>query len=177
MRAFCAVVASVLAVTAGAASDRGWDVSGGVVDSDFDTGFNVAAGYVIDSGPFRVNLNFVDWNVYSGEAEGFRNETLPSGQEICRDLSNGQFADSEKCEEGEIDFAASVAWGYVFRKIKYPLLLGLGARVFGDDDLGGDNVVYGNLQLFSTDPGVRLSRTRLFPRVTQVTHGPISKVV
>ncbi len=42
----------------------------------------------------------------------------------------------------------SVGTAYVFRKLKPPLLIGLGARVGGDDDLGGENVVYANLQLF-----------------------------
>lgn len=149
MKALCVAVAIVLVVSASAAADKGWDVSGGIVDSDFDTGLNVTAGYVIDGGPFRVNLNFVDWSIYSGEAEGFRRETLPGGTEICRDLSNGQFADRDKCEEGEGDFAVSVAVGWVHQKARYPFVIGLGARVGGDDDLGGSDVVYGNLQLLS----------------------------
>ena len=125
-----------------------WDVSGGLVDSEFSTGLNFTAGYVIDRGPLLVNLNFVDWNVYSEEAEGFRREPLGGG-EICRDLSTGQFAYSYKCEDGEIDFAASVEAGYVFRKPRHPFVIGFGARVLGDEDLGGDDLAYGTLQLFS----------------------------
>ena len=129
------------------ARGKAWEISGGVVDTDFDTGMNITAGYAFTGKRFRVSLNFVDWNVYFGEAEGFRRETLSNGTEICRDLSNGQFANNSACDDTDLDIAGSITAGYVLKTTK-PLFLGVGARIGGDDDLGGDDTVFGVARLF-----------------------------
>ena len=109
MKVALVALVAVLLGAASFAADRGWELSAGLVDNEFDTGFNLTAGYAIDSARYRVSFNVIDLNMFTSAADGFRTESTSAGTEICRDLSNGQFAASGNCTDEEFDFAVSVA--------------------------------------------------------------------
>jgi len=138
-----------LPVTLVAEIDTEWGASLGVVNTDYDTGLNASLSYIVNRSNARFTLNLIDLNMFSGDAEGFRNETLSNGNEVCRNESDGQFAKKEECEKIDFDLASSVEAGYIFSSMNYPLILGIGVRIFGDKEFGGNSVTYLKVMLFN----------------------------
>ena len=94
-----------------AAADKAWEVSAGLVDTDFDTGMNFSTAFVLRGERYHLSFNLIDWNVFLGESPGFRRETLPDGIDVCRELSTGRFAALSNCDDAELDIAGSVIAG------------------------------------------------------------------
>lgn len=64
--------------------------------------------------------------VYQGELDGFSRET----SSICRDLSNGQFSDSENCDATEMVAYGKIEASYSYDKFEF----GLGYRASEDTE-------------------------------------------
>lgn len=121
----------------------------GMVDTAYKSGSNVTASYIGAYENYRYHLNYMDINIFSREVEGFHTETLSNGNQVCRDEESGQFADEGSCSGIDYDFAASIEAGYLFSGLLVPLELGLGTRLLGDTELGGDSAIYLKASIFS----------------------------
>lgn len=105
-------------------------------------GVEAALGYQFDIKKTRTSLALhpLQGVFFEGEEpEGFRKETQSNGNKVCRDTSNGQYAEKEKCEpdiEGEYTPSAEILQGLFFANVS----IGVGYR--GGDDAG----VYGLLR-------------------------------
>lgn len=80
----------------------------------------------------------LQWVAYeTPPSDRYREETFSNGQTVCRDRSNGQFADKEKCEPSTgFEYTPSIE---VIRKVAPELILGIGYR--GGETRGGYGVV------------------------------------
>ena len=119
----------------------GWAMSMGAVSSKED-GINIAVSYdhKIDTALLRWGI--IDMNMYSEEAEGYREEKLSNGNTVCRDESNGQFAEDEKCNPIALDVGSTIDINYMFGELDTPHLIGIGARAFGDKEYGNSVIPY-----------------------------------
>lgn len=166
------VIAITLAIPDASAADRSrpWTVTFGLVDTDFDLGANVTAGYVLQRGPLRAMFHFADVNLFSTDADGFLREQLPNDVVTCRDLATGLFVNDDECVDDEIDYAVSVGVGYVVRRTRFPVAIGVLGRFGGDDELGGDDTGLAFVEVFG--PGKRLfGRFSAGPDYLQVSVG------
>ena len=126
-----------------------WYLSGGYA-------FNGTEGWELELG------GRVDWNdfiyfsaspanvvIFEGDApEGFHNETFSNGNTICRDESNGQFADDELCNS-EIDTEWRAAAEFQLR-VADNVLIGAGGIYVIQGDIDPDEErlsAYGSMTL------------------------------
>lgn len=93
-------------------------------------GFEVQLGYRKIVGDVGFNIIPLSGIWYKNDNSKYREETFGNGSTVCRDKSNGQFADTEKCGPS-FGYAAIFAADYsVSEKFK----VGLGLRVGKDTD-------------------------------------------
>jgi len=91
-------------------------------------GGELGVGYNLRAGP--VTLRPIGGVfLYAGDNDRFQNETFSNGNQICRDLSNGQFADDSDCNN-----TAAKLYGKVEGTVSVPLFaeIGAGARFSGE---------------------------------------------
>ncbi|WP_271078618.1 hypothetical protein [Aurantiacibacter sp. MUD61] len=105
-------------------------VEGNAARADSQWGVELGAGYDIAMVPGFTLRPGGGVLIYAGENDRYRTETIAGGTEICRDLSNGQFADSEDCDNTEIRAYARLEATYT---ILGSAELGVGGRYSGDD--------------------------------------------
>lgn len=101
MKNIVGMVTAVFAVflgTSAASQESGWTGELNFAEVAEVSGVEIGVGYYFRSGQFRVTP-ILGGFVYQGELVGFQSE---SGG-ICRDLSNGQFSESENCDATEIE--------------------------------------------------------------------------
>ena len=82
-------------------------------------GFELGIGFHISASGFRISPT-LGGLIYQGELEGFR---LEPGN-ICRDLSNGQFSNSENCDATEFKAYGKIEVSYSLDMLE----LGVGFR-------------------------------------------------
>lgn len=97
--------------------------------ADDQWGVELGAGVNVGLGGFTLRPG-AGVLVFAGENEDFRSETIGNGNTICRDLSNGQFADSERCDNTELRAYARLEASYTFPASAE---VGVGARYSGDE--------------------------------------------
>ena len=103
------------------------------------SGAELGVGARFSVGPLRVTPTIGTFAYDAGTEynQRFRQETFSNGNTVCRDLSNGQFADAENCNgEFSVDFAA---YGKVELALAMPWGEIGGGRRFseaGDADFG-----------------------------------------
>lgn len=75
--------------------------------------------------------------------DGYREETFSNGNTICRNLSNGQFADKKNCEGGAgFEYTPSIE---LTQRITYPVSIGVGYRA------GKESGEYGMLKIMASE--------------------------
>ena len=107
----------------------------GLIVSDVDIGVSFILGLQTSFRRFRLTINPVDLGGIPEENQNprYRKETFSNGRTVCRDLSNGQFAESGKCAGTfRTIYAFSADATYNVHNSKYPMDLGLGYR-FGNN--------------------------------------------
>lgn len=108
------------------------------------SGGEIGAGYSLLLGPVSVRP-IGGLFMYQGENDRYRSETFSNGNEVCRDLTNGQFADKENCD----DLALKV-----YGKLEATFTIADRVEIGGGARVSDDVVPYGTV-------GVRLSPTIL----------------
>lgn len=91
-------------------------------------GGELGVGYNVRFGP--VTLRPIGGVfLYAGDNDRYRSEEISGGNTICRDLTNGQFADKSNCNN-----TAAKLYGKVEGTVAIPLVaeVGAGARFSGD---------------------------------------------
>jgi hypothetical protein len=109
--------------------------SAGLIISESDIGISTLLGLQSFFRRFGLTINPADlgWIPEENQNSRYRKETLSNGRTICRDLSNGQFTDSENCAGTfRTIYAFSIDATYRANTSKYPLYLGMGYR-FGNN--------------------------------------------
>lgn len=147
--AIAATLAALTACAALPAHAGTFTAEANAAHADDTEGAELGLGYRFAAGNFRLTP-IVGAFITAGEDDGrYRQETFDNGQTVCRDTSNGQFADKENCS-GDLDVAAygKVEASY---RIGGKVEVGVGAR-FGEDDA----VPYGTLA-FGQVWGVKLA--------------------
>lgn len=119
----------------------GWGMSLGAVSSK-ESGVNFAASYDFKFDKLIARWNFIDVNSYSKDPEGYREERTSSGNTICRDESNGRFAEDEKCNPVDLDIGSTIDINYVLGEKHAPHMVGIGMRAFGDSEYGDSVTPY-----------------------------------
>lgn len=95
------------------------------------SGFEIGVGFHATDGPWRFSP-IIGALIYQGELDGFRSEA--GG--ICRDLSNGQFSNSENCDATETEAYGKLEASYLADGLE----VGLGYR-FAEDTEGAYGLV------------------------------------
>lgn len=74
-------------------------LSSGFITAEAKPALHLQAGIEPVLGRWLLSVNFLDVGITSTQASGsrYRNETTSDGRTICRDTSNGQFANSGNC--------------------------------------------------------------------------------
>ncbi|MGE6698211.1 hypothetical protein ACQKH5_11005 [Hyphomonas sp. NPDC076900] len=120
-------------------SEDKWDAYGNLGYSfEGRTGVEIEAGVKyrpvswIEFGASPANLIF-----YENEDDHYQRETFSNGGEVCRDTTNGQFADDARC-------APDVAWrGLVTGELNLgPNVSAGGGYLFGDQEAGFGSLRY-----------------------------------
>lgn|SRR5690606_26173812 len=160
----------VLSAISAAINADEWGMSVGYVSSDGNSGGNVGGYYRHHFDSLLIKWTVLDVNMFSKEPEGYREETLSNGNTICRDESNGQFADDEKCNQIDIDVGSSIELGYGFNAGDIPSSLSAGVRLFGDKEYGDAVIPYvaGGLS-FDSAFGVLGADVRVGSSYTQIS--------
>lgn len=91
-------------------------------------GGELGVGYAFSAGGFSLRP-IVGAFIYQGDNDRYEEDTFSNGQTRCRDTTNGQFADKEKC-----DNTAVKAYGKVEATYSIPMVaeFGGGARFSSD---------------------------------------------
>lgn len=116
MRFALAAAAAGMLASAGEAEAQSATFELNGVSAGERDGAELALGARFAAGPLRVTPS-IGLLMYQGENDRYREETIAGGSTICRDQSNGQFADDEKCNNtdfagfGRIDAALAFRWG------------------------------------------------------------------
>jgi hypothetical protein len=67
-------------------------------------GAEVQFGYQKTFTSWRLNIIPVSGILYRKDDSRYREETFSNGQTVCRDTTNGQFADDDKCNQTRFDY-------------------------------------------------------------------------
>ncbi|WP_428236720.1 hypothetical protein [Gracilimonas sp.] len=91
-----------------------FSVDTGVKYTDGKTGIGLSGKILFSVDRFLINVNPIDLNfIPTGPKDGFRNETLSDGREVCRNSSNGQFAKKENCTtQFDLIYGLAIDGGY-----------------------------------------------------------------
>lgn len=95
------------------------------------SGAEVGIGAHFSDGPLRISP-IIGGFIYAGELEGFRRES----SSICRNTSNGQFADSENCDATETDFYGKLEISFLADSFEF----GAGYR-YAEEQEGGYGLI------------------------------------
>lgn len=109
--------------------------SAGLIISETDIGVSFILGFQASFRRFWLTINPADLGGIPEENQDprYRKETFSNGRTVCRDLSNGQFANSEKCAGTfRTIYAFSLDATYNVYNSRYPVYLGAGYR-FGNN--------------------------------------------
>lgn len=130
-------------------------ISAGVTDAYDDTEFNMIASWTVAYKRVLAFVNLADLTFRGSEADGrYRNETFSNGTTVCRDRTNGQFAEKEKCEDGiDLDYAFSTDANFIVADLDpVQIYCGAGLR------LADKTKVYGSIgvDMKQFDNGLKL---------------------
>lgn len=106
--------------------------SAGLIVSGTDIGISFILGFQASFRRFSLNINPADLGGIPEENQNprYRKETFSNGRTVCRDLSNGQFAESSKCAGTfRTIYAFSLDATYNIHNSQYPIYLGMGYRL------------------------------------------------
>jgi hypothetical protein len=135
-----AVLAAVVA-TCPSAEAKGWEVElNGAKVQDL-SGAELGLGYDLGGSKFRLTP-IVGALLYQGDNDRYRDETLSNGRRVCRDRTNGQFADKENCNNLAARAYGKLEAGY---RLSPSLELAAGVRV------GGETTPYGAISVLASD--------------------------
>jgi hypothetical protein len=67
-------------------------------------GAELEVGYQKTFASWRVNVIPLSGIIHRKDDSRYREETFSNGQEVCRDTTNGQFADKDKCNQTGFDY-------------------------------------------------------------------------
>jgi len=109
----CSAPASANGIALEANGARAHDVWGG----------ELGLGYNLNIGPFTLRP-IAGAFVYKGDNDRYVRSTFSNGQSRCRDLTNGQFATDEKCDD-----TAVKAYGKIEGTFEIPAVAEVGAGV------------------------------------------------
>lgn len=100
MRTLITIVLLAFAVNVSTAQNSQWfSLDAGVKSVEGETGIGLNGKFSFKINRFFAEVNPLDLTfVPEGVQDGYREETTSDGRTICRDTSNGQFAQSENCE-------------------------------------------------------------------------------
>ena len=134
MRKLCCVLLFLFLATTAHAQVQlpaKFKLASGFITAEAKPALHFQAGIEPVFGRFMFSVNFLDVGLTSGEASGrYRNETTSDGRTICRDGSNGQFADSENCAPPtDAYFAFTGDAKYDISKGKNEAFVGVGYRI------------------------------------------------
>lgn len=109
-------------------------------------GLEFGLGFVKEIARFAISVQPIAGVFYSVESDSrYSEETFSNGRMICRDHSNGQFADKEKCS-GDIGFEYTPSVEFLFR-FESPFVIGAGFR--GGEKPGSfGTVMYSNQRTY-----------------------------
>ncbi|MDG2528052.1 hypothetical protein [Caulobacter endophyticus] len=126
---------------AGPVQAQNWTVELNGAKAGDLSGAELGLGYTLSKGKFRLTP-IVGALIYQGDNDQYASQTLSNGRTICRDTSNGQFADKENCNN-----VAAKAYGKLeaaYRMGK-SLELGVGVRV------SDETTPYGALGVYTSE--------------------------
>lgn len=126
LSAACLLYANAAAAQTGTA--QGFTFEANATKSEDLEGGELGVGYHFALSWFRLTP-MVGTLIYKGDNDRYRQETLSNGNEICRDLTNGQFAKKEKCDD-----AAFKAYGKLEAAVRVGEALELGGGVRVSDE-------------------------------------------
>ncbi|TVV42251.1 hypothetical protein [Thalassolituus sp. C2-1] len=119
-----------------------WGASVGYVTANGASGGNVSGYYEVERSQWLLRWTILDVGLFSKEAEGYREEKLSNGNTVCRNESNGQFADDEKCNSMDLDVGTAADLSYAFDFRGSHTSAGLGVRLLGGEKYGGSLIPY-----------------------------------
>lgn len=125
-----AAAASLILASGGQAAAAGWGLELNGAEAYETTGVELGGGYRFASGNFSVTP-VVGALIYQGENSRYRSETFKNGNTVCRDISNGQFADDTNCNNTAAEAYGRLEAGYRFKSVG----IGVGGR-FSDSGSG-----------------------------------------
>lgn len=95
-------------------------------------GAEIELGYHKTFSSFVVNILPLTGIIYSKTNSRYREETFSNGSKVCRDTSNGQFADKENCSGTGFDYGFIVKTDY---DILDKFAIGAGVRLGNKSDV------------------------------------------
>lgn len=95
-------------------------------------GVEVEIGYRKTFAAAALNIMPFTGILYSDPDTRYREETFSNGTTVCRDTSNGQFSDKDKCSKNSFAYAFIASVDY---PVNDKLALGAGVRVADEADL------------------------------------------
>lgn len=143
MKTVKAGLLAVLAVVAPAAAAEGTGFAG--YADGAHKGLELALGYKAEAKTgTAIAVHPLQGVIYSTDPpDGYREETFSNGNTVCRNLSNGRFADKENCEGGAgFEYTPSVE---LTQRITYPVSIGVGYRA------GKESGAYGTLKIMTSE--------------------------
>jgi hypothetical protein len=118
-----------------------WVIEANAVKVNDLTGGELGIGYRFAAGNFRVTP-IVGALIYKGGNDRYDKQTISNGTTICRDLSNGQFANKESCND-----SAAKAYG----KLEATYRFGHSVELGGGVRVSNRTTPYGTLAAFVSD--------------------------
>lgn len=95
-RNFVISVSLFLGVSSAAHAQSGFGVEANVANDNEVWGGEFGVGYTIEAGPVRIRPGAGVF-IFHDEDSRYQSETFSNGQTVCRDTTNGQFADDIHC--------------------------------------------------------------------------------
>ncbi len=125
--AFCLLLA--LSTAPLRAQRPGWLFDGAVggIDAGTTSGGLVAAGLAWRAGPLVIAARPADLILYKGGTDPYYWDDVGSGDRVCRNGDNGQFASEDKCSPVRVDYGVSGDASLVIPGTR--LMVGAGGRL------------------------------------------------
>lgn len=157
------------------AQDTWLSFDGGLKVIEGAAGMGLNGKLSLQQGNFFAEINPLDLTLVPGGAkEGYRSETLSDGRDVCRDTSNGQFADKSNCVSLDVFYAFSANVNYFIKRQEFMIYAGPGYRlgdattpylnvgvIFDPDYMGNDYHWFGKTSMgkgfFEASAGVSIT--------------------
>jgi hypothetical protein len=112
----------------------------GYGDTNAHQGGELELTYTADFDKFSINFSPLSAIMYKDDDKNYRKETFRNGNEVCRDIRNGQFSEKSNCNKVGIDYAAIIGADY---KLAKNFTVGAGVRI-------GEKIKpYGNISILN----------------------------